>query len=77
MNYLYDKDYVVCLYENDTYVYRYGLLKQFSSESIHFIIKNNCELIVRGINLVILKITKEEVLIRGKITSIEKNEKNE
>ncbi len=77
INYLYDKNYVICFYDNNLYIYKYGNLKKFLDNKVCFEISNDLEITIKGINLSISKITKEEVLLSGTINSIEKNEFHE
>lgn len=77
INYLRDENYVVCFYDDNVYIYKYGELKSFSEDTACFKILHNVVITIRGLNLTILKITKEEVLVGGTIKSIEKVVSNE
>lgn len=69
LDYLYDKEYIVAMYDDSLYVFNFNALKEFSSERIIVEISNRT-ITLSGSNLTITKITKEELLIKGSITSI-------
>lgn len=77
INYLKDEEYVICFYSNKVYIYKYKELKRFSDNIIIFNINKYLDIEIKGEDLSIQKITKEEVLIKGSIKIIEKNEVNE
>lgn len=68
-NYLFDKDYLICIYENYVYVLNYTYLESFNSKSITLKIKEKY-IAINGQNLTIVKITKEEILIKGKLECV-------
>jgi len=70
VNYLYDRDYVICTYENNVYIFNYNYLESFNDKKIVLKVSNK-KVSINGINLIIKKITKEEMLIQGSIKSIE------
>lgn len=70
VNYLFDKDYCVCTYDNYVYIYKYNALENFSDNRITLKV-NNRVITVIGIDLTIVKITKDEILVRGEIKNIE------
>lgn len=70
VNYLFDKDYVICTYEDYVYAFNYLELESFSDNRIVLKFLNK-KSIINGQNLIIVKITKEEILIKGSIKSIE------
>ena len=69
-NYLFDKDYIVCTYEDYVYIFNYVYLNCFNDKRIIVRIPKK-QLIVNGKNLSIIKITKEEILIKGAIKGID------
>ena len=71
VNYLYDKDYCICLYDNNFYVFNYTYLENFNDKRITIELENKREIKILGDNLTIVKITKEELLIKGNIKTIE------
>ena len=70
VNYLFDKDYVICTYEDYVYAFNYIDLEVFSDTrvTLNFLNKKS---VINGQNLIIIKITKEEILIKGIIKNIE------
>lgn len=69
-NYLFDKEYCICSYENNVYVYKYNYLESFNDKRITLKLESKI-ISVNGLNLRIMKITKDEILIHGEIKSIE------
>ncbi len=76
LNYLCDKDYVVCLYEDCIYVFNYVYLEEFNDNRISVNLVDR-RVIISGSKLLIVKMTKEELLIRGKIENLKVEYKNE
>ena len=76
INYLCDREYIVCMYDDCIYIFNYRYLDRFDDEKI---VVSLCDrkITVNGEHLSIVIMTKEELLIRGKITSIEVNFKDE
>lgn len=76
INYLCDREYIVCMYDDCIYIFNYRYLDRFDDEKI---VVSLCDrkITVNGEHLSIVRMTKEELLIRGKITSIEVNFKDE
>ena len=70
INYLFDKNYCICTYDNYLYVYKYNYLESFSDNMIMLKL-NNKNIIINGLELTIVKITDTEILIRGIIKNIE------
>lgn len=70
MNYLLDRDYVICTYENYVYIYKYESLENFSDERITLGLKTK-KITIKGTDLTIVKITKDEISIKGCISAIE------
>lgn len=69
-NYLFDREYVVCTYDNYVYVFNYKYLESFSDSSITLKLEKKRVKVLGG-DLAIVRITKEEILIRGEIKDIE------
>ena len=70
-NYLKKEDYYIILYSNYIYVYRYIDIIKFTDKYISLKL-NNMILNIYGIDLLIKKMEKEELLIKGNITKLEK-----
>lgn len=70
-SYLKKEDYYIILYSNYIYVYRYIDIIKFTDKYISLKL-NNMILNIYGINLLIKKMEKEELLIKGNITKLEK-----
>ena len=70
VNYLYDREDVICIYEKSTYIFNYKNLESFSEKRIVVNLKNK-KISIIGNNLIINRITKEELLIQGNIQSVE------
>lgn len=68
-NYLFDRDYLICTYENYVYILNYTYLESFGGKSIILKVREK-HVTISGQNLTIVKITKEEMLIKGKIDGI-------
>lgn len=71
-NYLYDKEYYVALFDDKLYVYKYKELSFLATDKIviqfdAFVLK------VKGNNLIIVKMNKDEFMIQGQINDIEKS----
>ena len=76
VNYLCDRDYLISLYDNFIYIFNFKYLESFNDTSITVSLKNR-SIKILGQNLLIVKITKEELLIKGTINNIELIDKNE
>ena len=73
-DFLYDKNYFVSIFEDKIYIYQYQDIKLISSEKI--IVKLlNFDLEIKGRNLYIIKMNKEELMIKGFVNEVIKNEK--
>lgn len=70
LNYLYDRDYCMCMYDDYFYIFNYKYLDLFNENRIILSLSKK-KLILNGNNLLLVKITKEELLIRGSISNIE------
>ena len=75
INYLVDKNYVITTFDDKVYVYKYNFLEIFNNKKIRLKLEVRSVDIV-GENLVIVKMTKDEILIKGDISSIEMNDLN-
>lgn len=69
INFLYDKNYFISIYEDYIHVFNYKELMNISSEKIEFKI-DTFKLVIKGSNLVLTKMLKNEVLIKGKLKEI-------
>lgn len=69
VNYLYDREYLVALYENFVYIFNYKYLDSFDEKRIVVEVQKRT-ITIEGEHLLIVKMTKEELLIRGKISNI-------
>lgn len=70
-NYLRKEDYYIILYSNYIYVYRYIDIIKFTDKYISLKL-NNMILNIYGIDLLIKKMEKEELLIKGNVSKLEK-----
>ena len=71
-NFLYDLDEFITIYEENLHVFNYDKLNKLSDKEIILKIKNKL-VIISGINLKIKQMTKQELLINGKILKVEFN----
>lgn len=69
IDYLYDKENIIAMYDNSIYIFNFLFLNEFSDNSIIISFKDR-KINIRGSNLRIVKVTKEELLIKGRIDSI-------
>ena len=69
VNYLFDRDYLLCTYDSHVYVLNYTYLESFNDKKITLKVSNK-RVMIEGSNLIIVKITKEEMLIQGEIKGI-------
>ncbi len=70
-NYLKKEKYYIILYSNYVYVYRYIDIIKFTDKYISLKLENMI-LNIYGIDLLIVKLEKEELLIKGNINKLEK-----
>ena len=70
-NYLKKEKYYIILYSNYIYVYRYVDIIKFTDKYISLKLENMI-LNIYGIDLLIVKLEKEELLIKGNINKLEK-----
>ena len=75
INYLVDKNYVITTFDDKVYVYKYNFLEIFNNKKIRLKLEVRSVDIV-GENLVIVKMTNDEILIKGDISGIEMNDLN-
>ena len=69
VNYLFDKDYIVCLYDDRVYFFNYKYL-EYSDEKEMVVSLVDRKMVVEGSGMTIVKMTKEELLIRGSVTGV-------
>lgn len=69
VNYLYDREYLVALYEDYVYIFNYKYLDSFDEKRIVVEVQKRT-ISIEGEHLLIVKMTKEELLIRGKLLNI-------
>jgi len=67
INYLYDKDYIITMYENSLYIFNYKRLFDFNDTKITVTLDDRT-INIYGKSLSIVKMTKEELLINGTIS---------
>ncbi len=75
-NYLFDKEYIIALYDDYFYIKSYKYLEEFDDSTIIVRLKNK-RIKIYGNDLHITKITKEELLIKGIIERIDIRRFNE
>ena len=71
INYLCDKNYLICIYDNYIYIFNYSSIKNINSKKITLTF-NNFILEISGQHLYVKKLTKYELLIQGKVNNIGK-----
>ncbi len=69
-NFLYDLNDFITIYENNLHVFNYSKLNKLSDKEIVLTI-NNKKVLISGDNLKIKQMTKQELLINGKILKVE------
>ncbi len=71
LNFLYDKDYFISIYENYVHVFNYQELVSLKENKIILkMLKFN--LVIEGSNLFITKMLKNELLIKGEVIKVGK-----
>ena len=70
-NFLYDKNYYINIYDNCIHVFNYLKIKDFK-ESLIILKMPNFNITIHGHKLFISKMLKNELLITGEYTSLEK-----
>lgn len=68
-NYLNDKNYAICLYNNYLYIFKYDFLNTFSNQTIDVVIENR-KYLIYGNNISLIKMTSEELLFKGLFNSL-------
>ncbi len=76
VNYLFDRDYIVTLYDDYIYFFNYKYLDSFDEKCITIEVAKRTFVVI-GSDLLIIKMTKEELLIKGNITEVEVKLKDE
>ncbi len=69
-NFLYDLNNFITIYENNCHIFNYCKLNKLSDTLIELIINNNV-VRIEGNNLKIKQMTKQELLINGRILKVE------
>ena len=69
-SYIMDTNDFITYYDNHLYAYNYIKLETINSEEIE-IVFNNYKVNIIGSNLIVKKMTKEEMLIKGIILKVE------
>ena len=69
INFLYDKDYFISLYENSIYVFNYTELIALK-DNIAIININNIRINIKGDTFRVKKMSKKEILITGLIKEV-------
>jgi len=70
-NYLKDEDYYIILYSHYIYIYKYIDINKFTDTFISLKLKK-LKVNIYGIDLLIKKLEKDELLIKGIINKVEK-----
>ncbi len=74
INFLYDKNYFINIYNNYIHLYNYEDLISLD-DNILVIIINNSKLTIKGNNFKVIKMSKNELLLSGNVYNMEfKNE---
>ena len=69
-NFLFDLDNFITIYENTLHVFNYKKLEKLSSDEIIIHLDNKI-INIKGINMKIKQMTKQELLIKGVILKVE------
>ena len=69
-NFLFDKDYLICIYENTCFLFGYLEILKFDECNMVFKF-DSFKLKIKGENLLVKKMLDKEILITGIIKSIE------
>ena len=70
-NYLKCEEYYIILYSNYIYIYNYKEISKFTDKYISIKL-NNMKISIQGYDLLITKLEKDELLIKGNILKVEK-----
>lgn len=68
-NALRNKDYYICIYDQNIYIYNYEEILNFSNNQIYLKL-NNQNIIIKGNDLHITKMENHELLINGSIQGV-------
>ncbi len=68
-NYLYDREYKIIIKENYVNIINYDEILDFSTTQISVKYKSK-KIVIEGLNLVISKMVKDEVLVTGNISKV-------
>lgn len=69
-NFLFDLDNFITIYENTLHVFNYKKLEKLSSDEIIIYLDNKI-INIKGTNMKIKQMTKQELLIKGVILKVE------
>lgn len=69
-NYIMDKEFRLTLFKDKLYVINYNKIISLENTNISFKIDKG-KIIIKGNNLVLKKLLDKEILVKGKISSIE------
>lgn len=69
VNYLFDRNYVVSMYDDCVYFFNYKYLDSFDDKEIIVSLVDR-KIMLIGNDMSITKMTKEELLIRGKVSEL-------
>lgn len=69
-NYIMDKEFRLTLFKDKLYVINYNKIISLENTNISFKIDNG-KIIIKGNDLVLKKLLDKEILVKGKISSIE------
>lgn len=76
INYLKDKNYIITIYDNHLYVYRYTKIITLNDHLILFVI-NKKKVTIKGLDLKVEKMTDDEFIINGDLKNIDIGENYE
>lgn len=68
-NFLYDKDNFIALYDNYIYIYNFTKVLSISNKEIKMLIQDK-KVKISGLDLKIIKCSKQEILITGTLGGI-------
>ena len=68
-NALRNKDYYICLYDNNIYINNYQEILSFSNNLITIKLPNK-NILIKGTNILIKKMENNELLISGNISGV-------
>ena len=76
LSYIYDKNYCICLYDNNIYIYNYKKIDHFN-DHIFYLTVDKKKVKIEGNHLHIGKLTTNEIMIEGKINDIQMEDSSE